>query len=634
MWSEIILNPDNPTAMFSGSGPINYNELFENLITPGLYTDFLKELNNNININSPPADFNTLQKDEKSFWVRYVLGIPEKFLITGLFIRPFIGFCRTCIITDAEIDVFVNIDKTKFKSDTQYIQKKFPHSFKKPHQFYQELNYLIPTQFRKAGYEIIRKEEADEIDISVIRKLARAIHSKYLQGIKTQKANLKDRQSDTSNLFLTDFDDLALEIQYSNLDNSSHIPAKLLSIGYKIRPVRKDYNPQTLSLNEVEIETMAKLEHLRWSWEKRLNGWRHGNKRDNNKKLHPSLIYYAALDESEKEKDRELVKLIPSLLHDINYETYPVSPNRIRNVSYVLKPQSIIQRLLSDIRKLSDEVESLIVASPEINDKILSINSKIEETIKEVAGGFSYAQHIQEVFLPEDLYIRECFPESFVLYKPKNIVSGDFYFFSKQGNVLLFALADCTGHGIPGALISTLAYSSLDQTVNVMKLSDPAEILRNVYLQIHRFFRRNSDQSGLQDDMDITMCHLDTETNILTYSGVGNLFYFVSNGKIIEIKSEYFKEDSNPANEYLFASNKLQLKNGDNLYISSDGYADQLGGKNRKRYQRKTLMDLLFKIHNSPMAEQSDMLYEEIEQWREEYFEEQTDDISIIGIRI
>jgi len=264
----------------------------------------------------------------------------------------------------------------------------------------------------------------------------------------------------------------------------------------------------------------------------------------------------------------------------------------------------------------------------------LSINSKIEETIKEVAGGFSYAQHIQEVFLPEDLYIRECFPESFVLYKPKNIVSGDFYFFSKQGNVLLFALADCTGHGIPGALISTLAYSSLDQTVNVMKLSDPAEILRNVYLQIHRFFRRNSDQSGLQDDMDITMCHLDTETNILTYSGVGNLFYFVSNGKIIEIKSEYFKEDSNPANEYLFASNKLQLKNGDNLYISSDGYADQLGGKNRKRYQRKTLMDLLFKIHNSPMAEQSDMLYEEIEQWREEYFEEQTDDISIIGIRI
>jgi serine phosphatase RsbU (regulator of sigma subunit) len=221
-----------------------------------------------------------------------------------------------------------------------------------------------------------------------------------------------------------------------------------------------------------------------------------------------------------------------------------------------------------------------------------------------------------------------------VLFKPKNIVSGDFYFFSKLDEIIIFALADCTGHGIPGALISTIGYGTLDQVVNVKKITEPTRILRQLYSSVHRFMRRNIEGHSLEDDMDITICLLDTGTNLLTISGVGNLIYHCSKGNMEEIRLAYFKDDCNAKHEYMFTSKNIQLDTGDTLYLCSDGYADQFGGRNHKKYQRKRLMNFLLKIQDQSMPEQDDLLYEEIERWREENDEEQTDDISIIGIRI
>jgi len=615
MWSKIIYNTDNHSIQSPPAGIKNYRKIFTDPIAEGLYQD-MQLIWNHI----------TYTKSEKSFWYDFASGIPEKFGVLNLFIRPFGDFCRTCIITDEEIDVLVQMDLEQ--------KKIFQTKIKDEKRFRRELNYLIPLQLKKIGYEVLRREEIIEIDMLMIRKLARADHAKYLHEMRTRKARLENDQEDTANLYITDFNSLPLEIQYSNIDNTFHIPTKLLSIGYKIRPVKKGFNPVTLSLNGEEIETMAKVEHIRWSWEKRLNGWRYGKERDNIKKTHPSLIPYEELDESEKVKDRQLVKLIPSLLHDISYEAYPISPSRINKISYAIKPQSIIQRLLSETRKLNDEISKLIVTTPEINERIISINSKIEETINEVQGSYTYARHIQEIFLPEDIYIRECFPESFVLFKPKNIVSGDFYFFSKRNDLVIFALADCTGHGIPGALISTIGYGNLDMVVNVNKINDPVKILRHLYTYVHRFMRRNMEGHGLQDDMEITLCVLNTTTNLLTFSGSGNIIYHVTEGEIFEIKSEYYKDDSNLKQEYTFSLNTTQMKAGDTLYLCSDGFPDQMGGKDHRRYQKKKLMNFLHQIHKSPMAEQNDLLYEEIEKWREEADEDQTDDISVIGIRI
>lgn len=655
MWLKVIYDPDNKLIHDVSSDRNKFKKLFINPIAEGLYNDIRQLDNLNTSSDTLNKEFKNLTKAEKSFWYDYAAEIPDKFRALSLFVRPFEDFCRTCIITDKEIATFVQMDNSRYygeltlidlkennnrtdKTKTHLVHKSSQSLFKDRKSFYLELNYLIPAQFKKIGYEIIRHEEAAEINILMIKKLARVIHARYLHEIRNQSTRANNHifynPGDFGNQYISDFDDLPDEIKYSNIDNAGHIPAKLLSIGYKIRQVKKGFKPVALHLNEEEIETMAWVEHLRWSWEKRLNGWIFGSIKDDIKKTHPSLMPYEELDESEKEKDRELVRLIPSLLKDIDYEACPVNPNRIKKLSYAIKPQSSIHKILDETRELNDQIRNLVTLTPAIEEMVRIRNKKIEDAIKEVEGSYKYAQHIQETFLPDDLYVGECFPDSFVLFKPKDIVSGDFYFFSKQDDLIIFAAADCTGHGIPGALLSTLGYGILDQAVNEIKLTDPAEILNHLYSKIHRFLRNDADGTGISDDMDIILCILDIRTKILSYSGVKNPLYHITKGELVEYRANNFLENCYGDGECLFASEKIQLNTGDTIYLCSDGYKDQFGGKYHKKYQTGRFKCFLQSIRECSMPEQSDRLYEEIEQWREENNEDQTDDILVIGIRI
>ena len=610
---------------------ISDNEVFKNHFTKpvaeNLYQDIVKIFSSD-NLGRT-EEFKNLTSSEKKFWYDYTSGIPVKYKTLNLFIRPFQDFCRTPIITDKEIESFA-------QNDYGILIKN--ESFKDPGRcklVCSELNYLIPAELKKSGYEIVRLEELSELNSSMIRKLARSIHSKYLHEIKNQNLNHdKSSPANTGNVYTSDFDSLPDEIKNSNIDNASHIPAKLLSIGYKIRPVKKGFKPYALHLNEDEIETMAIVEHLRWSWEKRINGWTYGSIRDDIKKTHPGLVPYGKLSEAEKDKDRELVNLIPAFLQDIDYEAYPVSPNRIKKLSYAIKPQSSINRILNETRALNEQIRGLVTLTPEIEEMVSVRNRKIEEAIHEIESSYKYARHIQETFLPDDFYVRESVPDSFILFKPMDIVSGDFYFFSKQNNLLIFAVADCTGHGIPGALLSTLGYGILDQAVNEIKLTEPSHILHHLYYKIHRFLRNDSEGNGIPDDMDIILCTLDTGTNILKYAGVKNSLYCVSDGLLLEYEAQNTPDISAVDCDCSFSSTTIQLKISDTLYLCSDGYSDQLGGKSHKRYQTSRLKNLLLEVRSCSMPEQSDKLFEEIEKWREENREDQTDDILILGIRI
>jgi serine phosphatase RsbU (regulator of sigma subunit) len=628
MWSRIIYKEENhfnhDLSVLTGQDPKAYTHQ----IAEGLYSDLrLQNIFRNVS-GSLPKDFHISAESEKSFWYGYASSIPEKFMKLNLLIRPFEDFCRTCIITDEEIDQLVQADLERYG-------KNLP-------QLFLHLNFLIPKQLKKIGFEIIRTEEAVEINMGMIKRLARAIHSRYLHEIR----NRISRETNGENLYFyfsgqtagreytSDFDDLPDEIKYSNIDNALHIPTKLLAIGYKIRQVKKGFKAVTLHLNNDEIETMARVEHLRWSWEKRLAGWVNDKIKDETRKTHPSLIPYSELSESEKEKDRELVKLIPALLQDIDYEAYPVSPNRIKKLSYAIKSQGIIQKILDETRELNDQIRALVNISPEIDQMVMARNNKIEEAINEIEGSYKYAQHIQETFLPDDLFIRECFPESFILFKPKDIISGDFYFFSRQDDLIIFAAADCTGHGIPGALLSTLGYGMLDQAINEIKLKDASYILYHLYSKIHKFLRYDTEGTGLSDDMDIILCIFDINTNVLSYAGVKNPLYLIKNSELIEYKANNSSEECNTEGECLFSSERIQLNPGDTIYMCSDGYVDQFGGRNHKKFQSARFRKLLKNIHEYPMPEQSDLLYEEFEQWRAENQEEQTDDILVIGIRV
>ncbi|TFH49696.1 MAG: hypothetical protein E4G92_01465, partial [Bacteroidia bacterium] len=589
-------------------------------VAQSLYDDF-RRINKLSGTVSPlRKKFEDLGQTKKQFWIDYAAGIPEKFSSLDLYLRPYRDFCRTCIITEDEIAALTAMDLKRLPGKHPVEERKL---------FFRELNYLVPASLKKAGYEIVRDEEIAGVSMSLTMKIARAVHGGYLREIIKQAAG----NSGIKKSGIREFDDLPAGILLSNIDNAVHIPTKLLSIGYRIRPVKKGFKPRALHLDDAEIEVMAKVEHLRWSWEKRLSGWTTGKAKDEQKKTHPSLVPYDELGENEKEKDRELVRLIPAILQDIKYEGYPVSPERISKLPYALKPQSSIHKLLVGTNELSTGINMLAENSPAIREKLSSIDEKIKLTISEVEGSYNYARHIQEAFLPHDLYIRECFPDSFVLFEPKDIVSGDFYLFSNHDGHVIFGLADCTGHGIPAALISTIGYGILDQTVNILKITDPAEALSHLYAGIHRFLRKDTVESGVPDDMTLVLCNLDTNTKRLTYSGAGNIILHVTNGKISGNLSGSISEDHFSHGKYSFMTKSLQLKMNDTLYLCSDGFVDQFGGDNHQRYSRKRLRDFLLQISNHPMPEQGDMLYEEFEQWREEKDEDQTDDITIIGIR-
>jgi serine phosphatase RsbU (regulator of sigma subunit) len=644
-WAEIIYDSNSEIAQELSADPNKYIEKFIFQNAESLYKNMgeMSELfQSHFTLNK---EFSKLTEDERMVWYDFAADIPYKLASLHVLIRPFKDFCRTCIITEGEVENLARIDHSrqcnaKFSKGWKYGKKlnigyKTDPSLVSFHQlpagrkrFYLELNYLIPAQVKKCGFEIIRPEEIADIDNILIQKLSRAIHSGYLSEARKQEVK------DSANRNFISFDDLPDEIRFSNMDNAWHIPTKLLSIGYKIRPVEKGMRASALCLNEAEIETMAMVEHLRWCWDKRLNGWTYGKKNDLERKTHPSLLPYENLSESEKEKDRKLVKLIPALLQDMHFEAYPISPGRIKKLSYAIKPQSMIHRLLHETRELHSQIDRLASTSPDLKEKLQNINKKIEETIHGVTEDYNYAQHIQETFLPGDLYIRECFPESFVLYKPKDIVSGDFYFFSKQDHLMIFAAADCTGHGIPGALLSTISYGMLDQAVNELKLTEPSVILEHLYSRIHRFLRRNEEGTSLSDDMDIVLCTLDMRTNILNLSGVSIPLHRITGSELITYWPRNFDKGYNENIQYQFVSENIQLIFGDTLYLGSDGYTDQFGGSQHKKYMSSRFKSLIKSIRNHSMPEQCDMLYEEIERWREKGNAEQTDDILVIGIRI
>ncbi len=652
LWCEIIYNPDQSEIQDLYANWEKHRKIFIDRIAGYLYNDIQRTRHLFSSPYSFKKEFDKLSEEEKSDWFTFALNIPLKLRSLYLRIRPYREFCRTCLIPYAEIVKMARLDfqgcsekntavrqlsgsKTKQGSDNVTFED-LPEKAKR---FYIELNHLIPIELKKIGYEIIRPQEITEINDKMVAGLARAIHSRYMKEMRKHNS-LSQRKIFLSWLLnagdnkIMDFDKLPEEIKHSNLDNAFHIPTKLLSIGYKIRPVGRGFKPAALHLTEEEIETMARVEHIRWCWDKILHGWFWGRAKDNKKKIHPSIIPYDDLSEAEKEKDRELVRMIPALLKDINYEAFPVNPNKISKLSYAIKPHGSIERILYEIRELNMQIRATISLPPEIDEILAVRNTKIEDAIREVEGSYNIAKRLQATYLPDDLFIRECLPESFVLFKPKDIVSGDFYFFSKSDNSIIFAAADCTGHGIPGALLSTLGYGILDQAVNEIKLIYPSDILMHLYSKIHRFLGHDSTYEGLSDDMDIALCVLDIETNTVFYSGVMNPLYRITNGKLIEYKAKNLREKYGEGGVSQYRSEKIQVNSGDTLYLFTDGYIDQFGGKLRKKYQSSRFKSFLTGIQLLSMPEQSDRLNEEIEAWREEYNEDQTDDILVIGVRI
>lgn len=271
----------------------------------------------------------------------------------------------------------------------------------------------------------------------------------------------------------------------------------------------------------------------------------------------------------------------------------------------------------------------------------------VEEKNKEITDSIIYAKRIQAAILPPQKIVKQYLQESFILYKPKDIVAGDFYWMENTGDTVLFAAADCTGHGVPGAMVSVVCNNGLNRSVREHGLTDPGKILDKTREIVIQEFEKSDED--VKDGMDIALCSLkfnvpsselsQPETkNIksqtvaaLQYAGANNPLWIVRNEEIIEIKA-----NKQPIGKYdnlePYITHTVELKKDDTIYIFSDGFVDQFGGENGKKLKAANFKKLLLSIQDENMIKQKELLDDAFEQWKGEL--EQLDDVCVIGVRV
>jgi len=282
--------------------------------------------------------------------------------------------------------------------------------------------------------------------------------------------------------------------------------------------------------------------------------------------------------------------------------------------------------------KINAQAEALEVLEEKVEERTLEIvqqKALVEEKNKDILDSINYAKRLQDAILPPLSLIREFFPESFVLYKPKDIVAGDFYWMEHTGDSVLIAAADCTGHGVPGALVSVVCSNALNRTVKEFHITEPGKILDKVRELVLETFEKSD--SNVQDGMDISLCCINTKTKEIRWSGAHNPLWYIQSGEIHELSP-----DKQPIGKIdkpqPFSTHTLDPQKGDILYLFTDGYADQFGGPKGKKFRYKRLNEMLLANAGMLMDEQKYILETTLSEWKGSL--DQVDDVLIIGIRV
>ena len=250
---------------------------------------------------------------------------------------------------------------------------------------------------------------------------------------------------------------------------------------------------------------------------------------------------------------------------------------------------------------------------------------------KDLTDSLTYARRIQAALLPAEHHIRKIFPDYFIFYRPKNIVSGDFYWFSERDDKYFIAAADCTGHGVPGALMSMIGLELIQKIINEMHVNDTDQVLLTMNKELESaFFKEESGKALIRDGIEMGICIIDKKTREMEFSGAFLPVYIVRDDKLIEIKGD----KKNVVQSFAMVSfnrTTFKLQEGDILYLFSDGYADQFGGPENKKFMYRRLRHLLLTISKYPFNDQERILDETMVSWMVGH--DQIDDMMIMGLR-
>jgi serine phosphatase RsbU (regulator of sigma subunit) len=290
--------------------------------------------------------------------------------------------------------------------------------------------------------------------------------------------------------------------------------------------------------------------------------------------------------------------------------------------------QHSIKDLVDELKDINHNLEQKVL---DRTQEIQHQKEMVEEKNREILDSINYALRLQSAIIPPTNLIKEKFPDSFVLFKPKDIVSGDFYWMDVREKIVSLAVADCTGHGVPGALVSVVGANSLNRCVKEFGLKQPAGILDKLReLIIETFEMANHD---VKDGMDISYVQVDLEKRKAQWAGAHNPIWILRHDsmEIVEVKA-----DKQPIGKFdygkPFTNHEIDLNPGDCLYMFSDGYADQFGGEKGKKFKAATMRDLFISMKDVPMEIQKERINRAFEDWKNTL--EQVDDVCVMGIRI
>jgi len=316
----------------------------------------------------------------------------------------------------------------------------------------------------------------------------------------------------------------------------------------------------------------------------------------------------------------------------ILYTTYKLRVRNLQRAKKIL--ENTVRERTAEIVHKKEEIEAQ-------RDQLSKKNLLITDSI-------NYAKRIQEAILPSDEAVKKHLPQSFILYKPKDIVSGDFYWVHENNGQILFAAVDCTGHGVPGAFMSIIGHDLLEQIVKEHNITKPSDILDKLNSELTNTLKHNEGNDDVKDGMDLVLCRITKATQstlgsrgngskekgwVLEYAGAHNPLYIIRDKKIIELDGDIIPIGSYKAGDNSkFKNHEIKLMKGDILYLFSDGYPDQKGGDDNKKFYYAPFRELLLKMHQLPMEEQASQLDKAITQWKGD--NEQIDDILVFGVKI
>lgn len=343
--------------------------------------------------------------------------------------------------------------------------------------------------------------------------------------------------------------------------------------------------------------------------------------------------------------DTEILNRLLNANHIIDISGNPKISNIFRNceknlrseifeTSYKLDKGKIkwIQTTLTPIINGDGGIDKYVAIDADISN-IKTAELEIKEKNKKIIDSIHYAYRIQNAILPPIKKINNYFPESFILFKPKDIVSGDFFWINEDNDKVFVAAVDCTGHGVPGAFMSLIGHNILNKAIHQQNLTKPSEILDFLNLEVKNSLQSIDEAFNVVDGMDLALCAFNKNSDSIEFAGAYNPLYIVRDKKIMEFEGDLIpigEKLNNPSKKY--TNHTIKLEKNDVLYLFSDGFPDQFGGPKRIKFFKRNFRKLLTGIHSFEMNKQKEELDEVFEEWKGDH--EQIDDVIVIGIKI